>query len=229
MLNFLQGRASGRKLRCFAFACGRRYCVIWEESAETDDYFRRLKPTVDELCGRIIDAAERLDDGEATAEIVEALRRQLWEGSGAPISLNWDITATVTGDADFWVRRYEDDCRSASEQASREAAELWKKYNERLFQADLIRDLVGPLAFRSVSLPSSVRTWSDGFVVKLATAIYEERSLPQGTLDSVRLGVLADALDEAGVTDPDIGGHLRQPGGVHVRGCFVIDMLLGKE
>jgi hypothetical protein len=72
-------------------------------------------------------------------------------------------------------------------------------------------------------------TWNDGCIVKLATAIYEERSLPEGHLDILRLGVLADAMEEAGVTDPDILGHLRQQGTVHVRGCFVVDLILGRS
>jgi hypothetical protein len=100
---------------------------------------------------------------------------------------------------------------------------------ERQEQAALLRDIFGPRPFRPVPLPASVLAWSDRQVVKLATVIHRERSLPEGTLDSVRLGVLADALEDAGVTDPDILGHLHQQRGVHVRGCFVIDMLLGKE
>jgi hypothetical protein len=39
--------------------------------------------------------------------------------------------------------------------------------------------------------------------------------------------VLADALEEAGCTDPALLRHLR-PGGGHVRGCHVLDALLGK-
>ena len=65
--------------------------------------------------------------------------------------------------------------------------------------------------------------------MKLATAIYEDRLLPEGTLDCVRMGVLGDMLEEAGVTDQDILGHCRQPGLVHVRGCWCVDLLLGKE
>ena len=72
-------------------------------------------------------------------------------------------------------------------------------------------------------------TWHSGLIVKLATAIYEEPSLPEGHLDSLRLGVLADAMEEAGVTDQDILGHLRQQGAVHVRGCWVVDSLAGRE
>ena len=56
---------------------------------------------------------------------------------------------------------------------------------------------------------------------KLAEAIYEERAFD-------RLAVLADALEEAGCTNPDILGHLRGPG-PHVRGCWVLDCLLGKS
>jgi hypothetical protein len=40
--------------------------------------------------------------------------------------------------------------------------------------------------------------------------------------------VLAHALEEAGCQDVQILGHCRHPGGVHVRGCWLIDLLLGK-
>jgi hypothetical protein len=64
-------------------------------------------------------------------------------------------------------------------------------------------------------------------VVGLAQAAYEERELHSGALDPARLSVLADALEEAGCTGPDILNHCRRPG-VHVRGCWVVDLLLGK-
>jgi hypothetical protein len=62
----------------------------------------------------------------------------------------------------------------------------------------------------------------------MASAIYEERSLPEETFDPARLAVLADALDEAGCSDAELLGHLRGPG-PHVRGCFAVDAVLGKE
>jgi hypothetical protein len=49
-----------------------------------------------------------------------------------------------------------------------------------------------------------------------------------GTLDTSRLAVLADALEDAGCDRADILGHLRGPG-PHVRGCWAVDLLLGKE
>src|SRR5262245_41808404 len=65
-------------------------------------------------------------------------------------------------------------------------------------------------------------------VLSISEAAYEERILPAGTLDPDRLAVLSDALEEAGCDNPDILSHLRGPG-PHVRGCWVLDLLLEKE
>jgi hypothetical protein len=65
------------------------------------------------------------------------------------------------------------------------------------------------------------RTHNGGTAIKLAKAIYEER-----TFD--RLPILADALEDAGCDNTDILAHCRS-GGEHVRGCWVVDLLLGKK
>jgi hypothetical protein len=70
--------------------------------------------------------------------------------------------------------------------------------------------------------------WNDGTILRLAQAAYEDPILPAGTLDNTRLLILADALEEAGCTDEQILTHLRS-GGEHYRGCWVIDLLLGKQ
>jgi hypothetical protein len=62
----------------------------------------------------------------------------------------------------------------------------------------------------------------------LAASAYEERDMPSGTLDNGRLAVLADALEEAGLRDPEVLGHLRQEGAVHCRGCWPLDLVLQK-
>jgi hypothetical protein len=90
-------------------------------------------------------------------------------------------------------------------------------------QCDLLRDILGPLPFRPVTIPPAVLAWDNGCVVKLAAGIDEERDFSQE-----RTGVLADALEEAGVTDQEILGHLRGPG-PHIRGCHVVDLLLARE
>jgi hypothetical protein len=62
--------------------------------------------------------------------------------------------------------------------------------------------------------------WNDRTLPKMAQAIYDERAWD-------RLGVLADALEDAGCEDAAILRHCRKPG-FHVRGCWVVDLLLGK-
>ena len=70
--------------------------------------------------------------------------------------------------------------------------------------------------------------WRTPIVTALATAAYEDRVLPAGTLDPDRLAILADALEDAGCTDADILDHCRS-GGPHVRGCWVVDLVLSKS
>jgi len=95
---------------------------------------------------------------------------------------------------------------------------------EQTAQASLIRDIFGN-PFRPVSVNPA---WLTPTVTGLANATYDECTLPSGELDAARLAVLADALEEAGCQDADILGHLRSPG-PHVRGCWPVDVLLGRE
>jgi hypothetical protein len=90
-------------------------------------------------------------------------------------------------------------------------------------QADLVRCIIGPTLFRPLQpVAPAVLAWGGGTVVKLAAAVYEERDFTQG-----RMGVLADAGEEAGLDDAGLLAHLRSPG-PHVRGCWAVDLLLGK-
>src|SRR5262249_49649846 len=98
---------------------------------------------------------------------------------------------------------------------------------ERLAQAHLVRDLLGN-PFQPVTADPAWLSWNDGAVVTLAQAASDERLLPTGHLDPARLGVLADALEDAGCSDEAILEHLRDPG-PHVRGCWVVDLILGKD
>jgi hypothetical protein len=95
---------------------------------------------------------------------------------------------------------------------------------EQRAQCQLLRDLF-PNPFRPLSFNPS---WSTPNVIALSEVAYQERLLPSGELDVPRLAVLADALEDAGCTDADILNHLRGPG-PHVRGCWVVDLLLEKK
>ncbi len=90
----------------------------------------------------------------------------------------------------------------------------------------VLQDVVGGPPPPAPADPAWLR-WNDGAVVRLAQAAYQERQMPSGRLDNVRLLVLADALEEAGCPNAQILGHLRS-GGQHVLGCFVLDILLRK-
>jgi len=83
--------------------------------------------------------------------------------------------------------------------------------------AAYIREIFGN-PFRPVAIDPRWRT-SD--VVGLAGAIYEDRAFD-------RMPVLADALMDAGCADEQVIGHCRGQG-PHVRGCWVVDLVLGKE
>src|SRR5262249_28116970 len=86
-------------------------------------------------------------------------------------------------------------------------------------QAALVRDIFGN-PFRPVALDRSWLSGNGAAVVELAQAIYDERAFEQ-------LPALADALEEAGCTDPQILQHCRETGG-HVLGCWAVDLLLWK-
>ena len=82
--------------------------------------------------------------------------------------------------------------------------------------ADLIRDVFG-FPFHRAAFPAA---WRTSTAVGLARAMYESR-------DFAAMPVLADALEEAGCDRPDVLAHCRG-GGSHVRGCWVVDLVLGK-
>jgi hypothetical protein len=89
--------------------------------------------------------------------------------------------------------------------------------SQRTAQAKLLRDIFGN-PFRPVAVEPA---WLTPRVVDLIRIIYDDRAFD-------RLPLLADALEEAGCHNVDILAHCRGPG-EHVRGCWVVDLLLGKD
>jgi hypothetical protein len=81
----------------------------------------------------------------------------------------------------------------------------------------LISDIFGN-PFRPVSLDP---LWLTSDVLLLARGIYADRAFD-------RMPILADALQDAGCANDDILTHCCDPKRVHVRGCWVLDLLLGK-
>jgi hypothetical protein len=231
MLKYLRGKGSDRKFRLFACACCRR---AW--SLLRDDRSREA-----------IKVAERFAANQASEEELhmaqEAGLAAQWarwgggtrraarsqaEADQAAIEMEAALAVWRTCKA----RRADANADTIAHACLRPAAyavgkgEVGDIESELAVQAFVLRDCFGNL-FRPVALVPAWLAWIDGTVPKLAQAAYDERALPSGHLDLSRLAVLADALEEAGCTDPEVLAHLRGSG-PHVRGCWVIDLVLGK-
>jgi hypothetical protein len=68
--------------------------------------------------------------------------------------------------------------------------------------------------------PVSPGPWVKPAAVSVAQDIYDRR-------DFAALPLLADLLEEAGCPEQSVLDHCRQPG-EHARGCWVVDLVLGK-
>jgi len=202
MLAFLKGKVSDRKLRLFAIACCRRMWYLLPEWGR-----------------RAVGVAERFAEGTADEEELTAARRTLPPTPpryfGSPLSRQYKIWEAVA------------EILTPSLMPARVAGfvvEALLREEEPATQCFWLREIIGN-PFRPVALDPS---WRTPTVTALAAAAYEDRVLPVGTLDNDRLAVLADALEDAGCNDEQLLAHLREPS-PHVRGCWVIDLLLGKE
>jgi hypothetical protein len=227
MLAFLRGKVSDRKLRLFAVACCRQVCDL----------------IMDERSFQAIDAAEHYADGLISDEVLGTFRnaarlaRKAVRGTTPLAGNSPHFNAALAADAvvessgENTVQAADWVASAISRQAiadphdgdSDDACEaIW---HFKMFRAcPLFRDIFGN-PFRPVAI---FPAWKSQTVVSLAQAAYEQRELPAATLDPTRLAVLADALEDAGCTQAGILNHLRGPG-PHVRGCWVSDLLLGKE
>jgi hypothetical protein len=251
LLNCLNGEASDRKLRLFACACFRQ---IWE-LIEVDEY-HNLVEIAERFADGLASAADLsvahgeaiewcneglpCGDDDAFAGAVETVQ-SAWRFVQAHLQHNYHELNRAQQRAAKHARQIERTRQDnpASDRAyakalqlatetSVAAAEAKAKLTEeglqeernKLFaaQADLLRCVFGLLPFRSISVDAPSLS---SIVTTMAHAIYNERAFD-------RLPILADALEEAGCTSPEILAHCRGPG-PHVRGCRVVDLVLGKE
>jgi hypothetical protein len=207
LLVFLDVKASDRKMRLFCCACVRR---VWYRLGHAEASRRAVEVAEEvadgqkpeqELAGTS-NEAERAIQIASQSEEKNALRAAAWCVSGKIDALS--ITRSVA-----WGAAY----------ASRDAMD-----SERSAQAQLLRDVFGnpfqPPSVEAIHLTPTVRA--------TAAAVYQERTLPAGNLDLERLAVLADALEDGGCRDSRILSHCREVG-PHVRGCWVVDLVLGKK
>lgn len=209
MLEYVRGKVSDRKLRLFAVACCHRpyYCIE------------------DERHQRAVELAERMADedvSEVEWQHINQAAYELWQSTWAA-----SITAQRKAprgthevkklmDADMataagWAVL--DDAWEAAYQVT--GVEWDEMYaDEPDYQLAFLHDIFGKPFNRVIT------SWFTPTIFTLAQAIYADRAF-------ANLPILADALEEAGCDDIDILAHCRS-GGEHVRGCWVIDLILGK-
>ena len=94
--------------------------------------------------------------------------------------------------------------------------ELAKEANALI--CDVIRDIFGN-PFRPVAIDPAWRTTT---AVAIGKGMYDSR-------DFSAMPILADALQDAGCDNDDVLAHCRAENGIHVRGCWVVDLVLGKS
>jgi hypothetical protein len=201
MLKYLGVGASPRKLRLYAVACCRRLAGLLTESHRAT-----------------LKVAERHATGSATADALAAAHAAALGGFGRYGGGNqtsaavWSATLSDAWDAAWdaaWYARF----------AARDG--LSANYEmERTQQARILQELFGN-PFRRVALAPACLGWNGGTVVKMAQAIDEEGRFAD-------LPILADALEDAGCADETLLAHCRG-GGEHLRGCWAVDLLLGKR
>src|SRR5262249_12732963 len=155
---------------------------------------------------RVVELAERYADGKALATELEAARQGVWAHH------------RFASPAVAWPPGL--DPVPFALEAARWAIDQWRWsaswHAERAVQAGLLRDILGN-PFRPVTLDPA---WLTLTVPPLARSTYGDRHCTDRP-------ILADALEEAGCTSPELLDHLRGPG-PHVLECWALDLVLNK-
>jgi hypothetical protein len=197
--------ASGRKLRLYAVAC----CQCSRQLLLDKDH------------RRWVDLAERAADGHATEkeladEYRKANRRGVAVGGRAKVERDfrrWSeaivVTNAVKPFTEYWHAS-----NAAADAVFHITRAAHRNIDQRLVA--LLRDVFGN-PFRPVALDSA---WLTSDVLALARGIYEEKAFD-------RMPILADALQDAGCDNDTVLSHCRTEQ-MHVRGCWVLDLVLGK-
>jgi hypothetical protein len=154
------------------------------------------------LALEVVRMAELLADGQASRTDLQKARRAL--SGSMPVGLVWTARAKPADAARFWAQN--------------------QRLGARQLCADVLREILGN-PFRPVRLAPA---WRTPTVLSLAQAAYDERLLPSGHLDPVRLSVLADGLEDASCCEQTVLDHLRHPG-PHAPGCWPVDLLLARK
>jgi hypothetical protein len=232
MLEFLRGKVSDRKFRLFALACCRRIrgqitddrsrdaIAFVERHAEVGLARRRGRPAVERaslaVCQEVNVKMSQTPDPVARATCLVTANAS----HAARATLMGDAYLAALWAADFAANAAAWGLLIASGSPSPADFDPTARVPEEGEQVRLLRDIAGDPFRPRAPVDPTLLSWNDGIAQKLARTIYEGHRFSD-------MPVLADALEEAGCQDQGILGHCRS-GGEHVRGCWVVDLLLGK-
>ncbi len=230
MIELLPGRASERKLRLFVAACCRsipasRLCWAYRD-AGVDEYDWDKVLTMSE---RFADGAGSREELQVAIELAERVDDiEAWQSDRTTAATRAIAVAVALRPAyEPRQTRRAGESRSVAIEAALQVSSKAKAASADsnayavagAAQAELLREIFGN-PFQHVQPTKAWSTPDSNPVVRLARAIYEDRAFDG-------LPALAEALERQGYRDPDVLGHCRRPGG-HVRGCWVVDLILGK-
>jgi hypothetical protein len=173
---------------------------------------RRLPLPANSSAEHAVDLAERFADGRGTIHELGSARYGGRFQSGHPA---WAVCWATSDDALVMAER-----ALAWVVGCAAGTRIEVAYREQEYQAALLLEIAAPL-FEPVAFDPAWRIWSDATVVCLAQGIYDDRAFDQ-------MPILGDALEEAGCADATILEHCRASTG-HVRGCWLLDLILQKR
>jgi hypothetical protein len=188
---------------------------------------RRWWPRLPEQTRQAVELAEQFADGQATRQQRFDGFRSLYRPPTGRHRDFADLGISVL-DAHDWYAAFSVSshsyglvCEWVRESVAARITIANDVYGEEIFQQiRLLHDIFGN-PFRPARIDPAWLAWNHGTVRLLAEAIYAERAFE-------RMPILADALEEAGCGDADLLHHCRQSDAVHVRGCWVVDLLTGR-
>ena len=216
LLNYIRGRASNRQLRHMMVEFVREITLELVHRKHPNPILAILDLfATGSLHRREIDI-EHLPFDKASQIFI--MCGWPWRNFDGESVLYNDLVSAVLWEFDFWLKyaRVESSRRAISAilAATDENSHVRRRARA---MCRAIRDIFGN-PFRPVVADP---TWLTPTAQSIAAAIYQDR-----TFD--RLPILADALEEAGCTHAVVLLHCRTPG-EHVRGCWVVDLVLGKS
>lgn len=225
MLAFVRDRGTDRQFRLFNCACVRR---VWGDLKDERlrEAIRVAEQHADgtigrEELGRAVTNANRArgkhDVSRAAYETVRYSPGSPYQATDLVVDrVSWHAASQIVPDFFAPYGHYEGDTFVPT---MPEENKIWRaaRGKELAAHCQIVRDILGN-PFRPVTPNSS---WLVPAVTDMAQTIYEHAGWG-------RMPELADALEAAGCTNSDVLDHCRGAGS-HVRGCWVIDLLLGKE